>query len=182
MPIGTIESINPLNYKLMYGRADGMPSSLSLWSYVIITCLWKDIYHITLLSRVDIACFTCGYLLLDREPSRLRETQPPRGGIYFNLELRLASLSLSVVAGPQSPEMASLIRRHLRALFIILLCSSSFPRGRSATLVYGPQPECEPSSLSGSASFDSCSGTTKKLGERGSWITIFVDRLPTYGC
>jgi hypothetical protein len=28
MPIGTIESINPLNYKLVYGRADGMPNSL----------------------------------------------------------------------------------------------------------------------------------------------------------
>jgi hypothetical protein len=28
MPIGTIESINPLNYKLVYSRADGMPNSL----------------------------------------------------------------------------------------------------------------------------------------------------------
>jgi hypothetical protein len=28
MPIGMIESINPLNYKLVYGRADGMPNSL----------------------------------------------------------------------------------------------------------------------------------------------------------
>jgi hypothetical protein len=28
MPISTIESINPLDYKLVYGRADGMPNSL----------------------------------------------------------------------------------------------------------------------------------------------------------
>ena len=36
MPIGTIESINLLNYKLVYGRADGMPNSLE--SMVVCSC------------------------------------------------------------------------------------------------------------------------------------------------
>ncbi|KFY65525.1 hypothetical protein V496_02524 [Pseudogymnoascus sp. VKM F-4515 (FW-2607)] len=51
MPIGTIESINPLNYKLVYGRADGMPNSLE--SMVWVCLLSATTLTITTASQND---------------------------------------------------------------------------------------------------------------------------------
>jgi hypothetical protein len=49
MPIGTIESIKPLNYKLVYGRADGMPNSLE--SMVVCDCSSSVVGYIVMVLK-----------------------------------------------------------------------------------------------------------------------------------
>ena len=97
-----------------------MPSSLESMVVCNIYSAYWEIYTLspassgTLALGARIACFARGYLLLEREPSRLRETKPPRGLASDALRQAWESELQAKVYATESLEVGSLLIRRLR--------------------------------------------------------------------